>query len=304
MAPVGASTIVDDEFDDDDPGVPLNARWETNTYGVGGPYSKSEWAGSRSEDGGILTLGPKFDSGNIFILCADEDPFDAWNSDGITASISAGNASPPSGEGAWIRSSFAIVDNDSATDGGVYRNQGGGLFMEVFFTRAADGSIDVDGRVTGAAADKPDDEWDSKWNDVLASFEVDGLDGGTELNLFQIYVNEDGWQAAVAGDVTWTDELVGGTSSGNTYGQSWSIVNDNASFTTDDPGDDSDYLDETVFDDDAVANMGFDNASSGSGSIDFDWWTVETGNTLIPEPATMSLLAFGGLGVLIRRRNR
>jgi hypothetical protein len=55
-----------------------------------------------------------------------------------------------------------------------------------------------------------------------------------------------------------------------------------------------DITDETI---DAI---GFSTFNSGDNSVEFNSFSL----TVIPEPATMSLLALGGLGVLARRRRR
>jgi hypothetical protein len=137
--------------------------------------------------------------------------------------------------------------------------------------------------------------------DVLASFTVNDWDGQA-WRTFQIYVNDQGWQAYAEGDIEWTDEFSGSVIAGNTYGQTWTTVNSSASFTTDDPGDDSDHLDDTVFAD-ALANLGI-NGNEGRGHVRFDSWQVETGDALVPEPATLTILALGGLGGLLKRRTR
>jgi hypothetical protein len=308
-APAFGGILVQDEFDD--------GTVETNTNGIGGPYNHETWSASESEvsTGGEsyyqIDLSSNYGNGGL-VTYEDGDVgsgwdghFNAWTADGVTSTVRAGQNQVTDDD--VVRGIFGITDGtndkDDQSDALVpYHNRQGAIWMRLAYQQnTSETDLTVSGSIIAAAADKESDGTSSAVFDVLASFTVNDWDGQA-WRTFQIYVNDQGWQAYAEGDIEWTDEFSGSVIAGNTYGQTWTTVNSSASFTTDDPGDESDHLDDTVFAD-ALANLGI-NGNEGRGHVRFDSWQVETGDALVPEPATLTILALGGLGGLLKRRTR
>jgi hypothetical protein len=306
---VRAGVILDDPFDD--------GNHATNSSGIGGPYNNDTWRAGQTETGGayVITMTGDWANGGL-VSYEDDGPgwdgsFDAWTGDGITATVLSGNAAVTNDTGEVIRAVFGIVNTtnkgDNQDDALVpHHNRQGGIWMRIVYTKTGSGDTDlaVSGRIVAAAADKSTDGTDPDEVDTLATFAIPEADwDGQGFRKFQLHVSDAGWQAYAQGTgVEWTDELVGGASAGNIYGQSWTTVNANASFTVDDPADDSDHLDTDVFAD-AVANVGI-NGSQARGTVRFDSWRVETGDALVPEPTTLAFLALGGLGLVYGHKRR
>ncbi len=298
-----AAVLIDDAFDDGDP--------KTNTLGVGGRYNGGLWNGSMTEAGGILTFNLTGDWGNGGLVSYEDDTpewdgrFDAWTPDGVTATAVLGGVTHTN-VGEALNATFGIVDErnkgDNQADALVpYHNREGGLWLRLAFNKTGPGDADfaVYGAIVAAAADKDSDGTGAALVDNLATFALPDWDGQA-FRTFQIFVNDTGWRAAAPGGaVVWTDGFTGATSTDVAYGQTWATVNASAGFTNDDPADDADWLDDTVFGH-AVANLGLDGARD-DGTVDYDHWRVETGDMLAPEPATLSLLALGALALLRRR---
>lgn len=305
---VNAAVLVSDTFGDGDV--------KTNTDGTGGPYNAAVWSANHSEvtAGGqslyrINQTGANGNGGTVAWSNSFDGSFDAWNTDGVTSTIQSGDTVVTSAEGSALVAIFGIVDNNSTNRDGnqangliPYHNRNGGIWMRIEYTRktGATGNTDleVSGTINVAAATKGGDGTSDAVYDTLASFTIDDGWDGQGFRNFQLYVNDQGWQAYVEGTaISWTDDLLGGNAAGNTFGQSWSDVNTNVSFAADTDG----HLDDTIFAD-ALANVGLNGTSSGRGTLNYDQWTVETGNQLIPEPASALLLLAGALTLARRRR--
>jgi hypothetical protein len=289
--------LIDDDFNDGD--VSTN----TVSPGIGGPYRHSIWRGIHSEDTAgvseyVVERTGQWGNGGLLAVSADNlaHALPVWAADGVTGTVTMGKAGiDASGAGIHGGISFQHKSNvDPDDDFNTWNSQNGGLWLRLDVTPGDGGGLSAGGRVIAASSGNP--SADSTDVVTVATFEIADWDAQA-FRAFQIYANDTGWQAYVQGQVSWKDALGGTPAPGNIFGQSWSYVNTNAGFTLG-------QVDATVFDDAGDGShfgVGLFGAD-GDGILHYDSIRAETGNQLLPEPATLLLLALGAAGLSARRQ--
>jgi hypothetical protein len=300
VAPAPAATLIHDEFNDGD--IATN----TLSPAIGGPYRASIWRGTHSEDTAgvseyVVERTGQWGNGGLFAVGADnpDHALPVWSSDGVTGTAKMGKAVATDGAGINTGFSFQHKSNvDPDDDFNTWNAQNGGIWLRLNVTSDPDGpgGVSVDGAIIAASSGSPGESSDDVV--TVARFVVSGWDA-QDFRTFQLCADDTGWQAYVQGQVSWEDALDSSVMPGNVYGQSWSYVNANAGFTLG-------QLDASVFDDAGDGShfgVGLYGAD-GKGVMRYDSILVETGNQLLPEPGTLSLLLLGTIGLLRNARGR
>ncbi|MFP4353952.1 MAG: PEP-CTERM sorting domain-containing protein [Phycisphaerae bacterium] len=239
--------------------------------------------------------------GNGGIL--SNDTFDSWTAEGhtyswVTGKVSTTDAAPYTHE-LWVTNSA----NDKTGNANVYWNDKGGLAVRLSYANQEDDSLAVTGTVYAFSDTSAGGNNTPQGQLTVASFSLDGYNGIDWLTT-QMFVNQDGFELYTTAEATFSDELAGAVVNANGMSMSWADINAALAAKAVDTGNDEGEINASVFGSVRMGDLLSHQSSSNTGGIgSTDLVTVETGNTVIPEPATLSVLGLGLVSLIRRRRN-
>ncbi len=256
-----------------------NGTWRMNLH--------EETAGS-----GALRLETRGDWGNGGVI--SNDVADVWNATGATFTWRAGQAEFTKGDNGLV-AEMALL-NDSMKNAGYaieYHNKKGGVYVKLGYN--ADGST-VGGIFV--ATDDPGSADSGTAKTRVASFSVgSGFNNATDWIETSLFINDQGFSVNLSEDITWLDGVDGFNASGNAGTLMWDDFNSLGAGT----------FGNAEFGD-GVRMAALGSSGQTRGSHRYDYMSAQVGGSFasggggsIPEPASLALLAGGGLLMLQHR---
>ncbi len=260
--------------------------------GIGGDWNTSgQYHMTSGEDTtapGTFTRQVDAGYGNGGLL--SQDTYDSWTAEGHTYSWITGQVDP--GSGAYTHELWVTKASHSNTGkANLYWNNGGGLALRLTYT--PDGEEIVATGTLYICSTQKDDKSTGTGTLAAAEFTFDSYDGIDWLTS-QMYVTDAGLEMYLSESVSWGSSIAGAATDANGLSVSWADVN---------AALDAGVVDASILGDTKIGDLLSHQTNSGTNGIgSTDEIRVQTGNALIPEPATMTLLALGGLVALRRRK--